>query len=160
MNINPISGQIPSWLQPASTTGAANTNPVNLETAQDGAPISPLATSLSQLQQLAQTNPAQFQQVTTNIVDQLRKAAQNATSTGNTTQAAQLNQLADAFQNAAANGQIPAPQQLQQAGVGHHHHHHGHGHHGGGQSSQTTSSTTNTPDTQSILQSILNSASS
>ena len=53
MNIKPISSQIPSWLRPASTTGAANTSPVNLETTQDGAPISPLATSLSQLQQLA-----------------------------------------------------------------------------------------------------------
>src|ERR1700689_4417845 len=99
MNINPISSQIPSWLQPASTTGAASTSPVSLATAQDGAPISPLASALSQLQQLAQTNPAQFQQVAANIMDQLRKAAQNATSTGNTTQAAQLNQLADAFQS-------------------------------------------------------------
>jgi hypothetical protein len=158
MNINPVSSLLPSWLQPANNAGSTSTIPVTLNAAQDGAPISPLASALSPLQQLEQTDPAQFQQVTTNIVDQLRKAAQNATNTGNTTQAAQLNQLADQFQTAAADGQIPSPQQLQQAGVGHHHHHHGHGHHGGGQTSQTNSLTTNTPDTQDVLQSILNSS--
>jgi hypothetical protein len=159
MNINPISSQLPSWLQPGNNTGAASTSPISLAPAQDGAPISPLARALSQLQQLAQTNPSQFQQITTNIVDQLHKAAQNATSTGNATQAAQLNELADQFQNAAANGQIPSPQQLQQAGVGHHHHH-GHGHHGGVPASPANSSATSTPDTQDVLLSILNSSAS
>jgi hypothetical protein len=80
---------------------------------------------MSTLQQLEQSNPTEYKQVTAQIATNLQAAAQTATSEGNTTAASQLTQLANDFNTASTSGQLPNVQDLAQAvGGGHHHHHH------------------------------------
>jgi len=97
-------------------------------TPQDGNPqLSAFAQVLSTLQQLQQSNPTEYQQVTAQIATNLQTAAQAATTDGNTTQAAQLTQLATDFTSASENNTLPNIQGLAQAisgAEGHHHHHH------------------------------------
>ena len=88
----------------------------------DNGQLSPLGQVLSTLQQLQQSNPTQYQQVTQQIATNLQKAAQTAQANGNTAAATQLNQLASDFTSASQNGQLPNVQDLAQA-AGHHHHH-------------------------------------
>jgi hypothetical protein len=97
----------------------------------DSSRLSPTAQLLSTLQQLQQSNPTQYQQVTQQIATNLQTAAQTAQSDGNPTEASQLNQLSTDFKNASTSGQLPNSQDLAQAmgggqGVGGHHHHHHH----------------------------------
>ncbi|HUI58455.1 MAG TPA: hypothetical protein VLY04_25965 [Bryobacteraceae bacterium] len=92
----------------------------------DNGQLSPFAQMLSSLQQLQQSDPTKYQQVTQQIATNLQNAAQTAQSEGNTTAANQLNQLATDFTNASQSGQLPNIQDLAQAVGGHHHHHHGH----------------------------------
>ena len=90
----------------------------------DTSQLSPFAQLMNTLQQLQQTNPAKFAQVTQQIATNLQSAAQTATSSGNTAAASQLNQLATDFSNASTSGQLPNVQDLAKAmGGGHHHHH-------------------------------------
>jgi hypothetical protein len=79
---------------------------------------------LSALQQLQQTDPTKYQQVTQQIATNLQSAAQTAQADGNSVAANQLNQLATDFTNASTSGQLPNIQDLSQAMTGHHHHHH------------------------------------
>jgi hypothetical protein len=91
----------------------------------DSGQLSPFAQLMSTLQQLEQSNPTEYKQVTAQIATNLQTAAQTATSEGNTTAAAQLTQLANDFNTASTSGQLPNVQDLAQAvGGGHHHHHH------------------------------------
>ncbi len=93
----------------------------------DSGQLSPFAQLMSTLQQLQQSNPTEYQQVTAQIATNLTAAAQTATSEGNTTAASQLTQLANDFNTASTSGQLPNVQDLAQAvGGGHHHHHHAH----------------------------------
>ena len=93
----------------------------------DNSRLSPFAQLMSTLQQLQQSDPAKYQQVTQQIATNLQSAAQTAQSDGNTTAATQLNQLAGDFTTASKSGQLPNIQDLAQAiGGGHHHHHHAH----------------------------------
>jgi hypothetical protein len=96
-----------------------------LSTSQaDSSQLSPFAQLMSTLQQLQQSNTAEYQQVTQQIATNLQAAAQTATADGNTTAATQLNQLSTDFTNASTSGQLPNAQSLAQAlGGGHHHHH-------------------------------------
>lgn len=109
-------------------TGSANTvSGIGSSAFQsDNSQLSPFAQLMSTLQQLQQSNPAQYQQVTQQISTNLQSAAQTATSNGNTAAATQLNQLSTDFANASQSGQLPNIQDLAQAvgGGGHHHHHH------------------------------------
>jgi len=93
---------------------------------QDSGQLSPFAQLMSMLQQLQQSNPTQYQQVTQQIATNLQSAAQTAQSEGNTTAATQLNQISTDFTNASTSGQLPNVQGLAQAVGGHHHHHHAH----------------------------------
>jgi|SRR5271165_3102071 len=105
---------------------AASGSPVSQ--AQDNGGLSPFAQVVSKLQQLQQTNPTQYQQVTQQIAANLQAAAQTDQSQGNTTGAQQLTQLSSDFSNASTSGQLPNLQDLAQAIGGHHHHgHHSHG---------------------------------
>ena len=81
---------------------------------------------LNELQQLQQSDPTKYQQVTQQVATNLQSAAQTAQSNGNTTAANQLNQLATDFTNASTSGQLPNVQDLAQAIGSHHHHHHSH----------------------------------
>jgi hypothetical protein len=113
-----------------------------LQTQPDSSQLSPFAQLLSTLQQLQQSNPTEYQQVTQQIASNLQSAAQAATQDGNTSAASQLNQLSTDFTNASTSGQLPSIQDLAQAvggGGGHHHHHHMHAAASDSDSSSTSS---------------------
>jgi hypothetical protein len=80
---------------------------------------------MNTLQQLQQTDPSKFTQVTQQISTNLQTAAQSATASGNTTAASQLTQLATDFSNASTSGQLPNVADLAKAMSGGGHHHHG-----------------------------------
>jgi len=108
---------------------------------QDGSPqLSPFAQLMSTLQQLEQSNPTQYGQVTQQIAANLQSASQTAMASGNTAEAQQLTTLANDFTSASTSGQLPNVSDLAQAISGHgHHHHHYHGS-GSGSSSSGSSS--------------------
>lgn len=112
----------------SSTNGSKSSNidASSLTLPQDGnAQLSPFAQVMSTLQQLQQSNPTEYQQVTSQIATNLQSAAQTATTNGNTSLASQLNQLATDFTNASQNNTLPNVQDLAHAmGAGHGHHHH------------------------------------
>ena len=110
---------------------------------------------LSELQQLQQSNPTQYQQVTQQISTNLTAAAQQATSEGNTTAASQLTQLATDFSNASSSGQLPNIQDLAQAMGGHHHgghHHHSSVNLGSSSGSSSDASSSSSSASQSLQQ--------
>jgi len=139
MSTGPING-LSSYLQSIFSsavqggglkTGTTNhrlsgIDPSSISLQPDSNQLSPFAQVLSTLQQLQQTDPAKYQQVTQQIAVNLQNAAQTATSAGNTAAASQLNQLSTDFSNASKSGQLPNIQDLAQAVGGHHHHHHAH----------------------------------
>jgi hypothetical protein len=125
----------------------------------DNSQLSPLGQVLSTLQQLQQSNPAEYKQVTQQIATNLTSAAQTAQSDGNTTAANQLTQLAGDFTNASTSGQLPNIQDLAQAvsgGSGGHHHHHHHSE----SSSSTSDATSSSSTSQNPLSIIANTLSS
>jgi hypothetical protein len=107
----------------------------------DKTQLSPFAQLMSTLQQLQQSNPTEYQQVTKQIATNLQTAAQTATSQGNTSAATELNTLATDFTSASQSGQLPNISDLAQAlgGSGGHHHH---GHHASSSDSSASASTT------------------
>ena len=116
----------------------------SLQSQPDNGQLSPFAQLMSTLQQLQQSNPTQYTQVTSQIATNLQSAAQTATADGNTSAASQLTQLATDFTNASTSGQLPNIQDLAQAvgGGGHHHHHHFHAESGSSSDSSSGASST------------------
>jgi hypothetical protein len=116
-------------LQSASSTGStsSSTGTSSVTAQPENGQLSPFAQVMSTLQQLQESNPTEYQQVTQQIATNLKSAAQTATTDGNSTQATQLNQLAADFTSASQSGQLPNIQDLAQAMGGGHHHHHFHG---------------------------------
>jgi chromosome condensin MukBEF ATPase and DNA-binding subunit MukB len=115
-----------------SNTSANGVSGLDNSIQQDTNQLSPFAQLLSTLQQLQQSDPSKYTQVTQQIATNLQAASQTATTSGNTTAASQLSQLATDFTNASQSGQLPNVQDLAEAlgagnngGGGHHHHHHG-----------------------------------
>lgn len=108
----------------------------------DNGQLSPFADLLSTLQQLQQSNPSQYQQVTQQIATNLQTAAQTAASQGDTAAANQLTQLSKDFSQASQNNQLPNVQDLARVLGGHHHHHH-HLHEPQGSSDASSNSTKN-----------------
>lgn len=168
--INNVSSYLQSVLSTAlqGTGSTTKTNASSLQLPSDNSQLSPFVQAMNTLQQLQQSNPTNYQQVTQQIATNLQAAAQTAQSEGNTTAANQLNQLATDFSNASTSGQLPNIQDMAQAMGGHHHHHH---HHAGGSSSSSsgtvdqllaafqTSGTQNDPlDPASIILNTLNSS--
>jgi len=133
-SINPLSSVqsiLTSAIQGAGSTTDTNIHGLNavdpvssVAQSTDNSRLSPFARLLSELQQLQQSDPAKYQQVTQQIATNLTSAAQTAQTSGNTTAATQLNQLASDFTTASKSGQLPSVQDLAQAVGGHHHHHH------------------------------------
>jgi hypothetical protein len=103
----------------ASTTAASALTSVQQP---DSGQLSSFAQLAGTLQQLQQSNPAGYTQVTQKIAANLQSAAQTAQASGNTTAATQLNQLATDFSNASATGQLPNLQDLAHAVGGNHGH--------------------------------------
>ncbi len=81
----------------------------------DKSQLSPLAKLATFLQQLQQSNPAEYQSITQQIAANLQTAAQADQTNGNSAGATQLNQLSADFANASATGQLPDLQDLAQA---------------------------------------------
>jgi hypothetical protein len=104
---------------PLSSAAASATQPA------DSNQVSPFAQLINTLQQLQQSDPVRYAQVTGQVATNLQSAAQTALSAGNTTLSTQLSQLSSDFSTASKTGQLPNIQDLAQAiGGGHHHHHH------------------------------------
>jgi len=126
----------------------------------DNGQLSPFAQLMSSLQQLQQSNPTEYQQVTQQIATNLQSAAQSATNAGNTSAANQLNTLASDFTSASQSGQLPNISDLAQAiggGGGHHHHH---GHHATSSDSSTDSSSSSSSSSTSSTSSTGSSSTS
>ena len=158
MSIGPLNTLSSSYLQSiigSALQGAGSTNQTNTSSSavdssspvqsSDNSRLSPFAQLLNTLQQLQQTDPTKYQQVTGQIATNLQSAAQTAQSEGNTTAANQLNQLATDFTNASKSGQLPNVQDLAQAVGGHHHHHHAHAAPADSDSSSTTGANSTSP---------------
>jgi hypothetical protein len=121
---NLFSQDISSVLSTALQTGNAASNSAKGINGQrsDSSQLSPLAQLLSTLQQLQQSDPAKYKQVTAQISTNLQNASQTAQSDGNTTVANELSQLATDFTSASSSGQLPNIQDLAKAiGGGHRH---------------------------------------
>ncbi len=146
MNINSLYGNV-------GTTPTANVDGINPSTSTPAsiapaalgaasATISSPAQFLSEMQQLSQSNPAQFKAVAA----QVATSFQNAASQASGPEAKVLNGLANQFNQAAQTGSLQAPQGATPATAAqgpaagqnephHHHHHHGGGGGAGGMSS-------------------------
>ncbi|MBZ5726897.1 MAG: hypothetical protein LAP87_18110 [Acidobacteriia bacterium] len=123
----------------------------------DKSQLSPFAQLMSTLQQLQQSDPAKYQQVTQQIATNLQSAAQTAQANGNTTAANQLNQLATDFSKASQSGQLPNIQDLAQAAGAHGaHRHHRHFHAAAADADDNSSagSTSNSASSGSASQSL------
>ncbi len=127
-----LAGGLLQSLLPASliTNNTTASNLTSLGTVSptqipDSGQLSSFAQLAGTLQQLQQTNPTQYQQVTQQIAANLQTASQTALASGNTTQAAQLTQLSTDFSTASTSAQLPNLQDLAKA-VGEHHGHHHH----------------------------------
>jgi hypothetical protein len=136
MGIGPLVSLAGGYIQSLITGAVKGSNTPATSSAvsgstQDTKQLSPFAQILGSLQQLQQSNPSQYQQVTQQIASNLQTAAQSATASGNTALASQLTQLSTDFKTSSSTGQLPNVHDLAQAvGGGHHHHHY----HGGGSS--------------------------
>jgi hypothetical protein len=109
----------------SDTTPTSSSSAASATGQSDNSQLSPFAQLMNTLQQLQQTDPSKFTQVTQQISTNLQTAAQSATASGNTTAASQLTQLATDFSNASTSGQLPNVADLAKAMSGGGHHHHG-----------------------------------
>ena len=134
----------------ASTTGASS-----LALPTDKQQLSPFAQIVSQLQQLQQSDPSKYQQVTQQIAANLQSAAQTAQADGNTVAANQLNQLSTDFSSASTSGQLPNIPDLAMATTGHHHHGGGHHHHAASSDSDSSTDPTSTSSLSQTLSQLL-----
>ncbi|HEX4809395.1 MAG TPA: hypothetical protein VH325_10720 [Bryobacteraceae bacterium] len=140
-SVNNLSNLSSSYLQSAlsealqsaglttNTTGNSSSSGgvSSISQSSDNGQLSPLAQLMSTLQQLQQSNPTEYKQVTQQVAANLQSAGQTAQADGNSAAANQLNQLATDFTTASQSGQMPDLQNLAQAAGGHHHHHGGSG---------------------------------
>jgi hypothetical protein len=157
MSTNSINSLASSYVQSAisaavkGTAPSTNTNTASVGGSSPGAQsdsgqLSPFAQMMNTLEQLQQTNPTEYEQVTSKIATSLQTAAKTATADGNTSAASQLNELATDFTNASQSGQPLKMQSVAKAiggGGGHHHRH------GGSSSSSSSSSSTSSTDSTS-----------
>ena len=127
MSIGPLVSLAGGYIESLFANSLSGASPTNTaSTTQNTNRLSPFAQVLSSLQQLQQSNPPQYQQVTQQISGSLQTAAQSATASGNTSLANELNKLSTDFSSASTSGQLPNVQDLAQAvGRGYHHHHSG-----------------------------------
>jgi hypothetical protein len=136
VNINGIG----STSTPGAITALVNDPSPNGADATQGSASTPSSSTnvskpgefMAKLSQLLQQDPAKFKQVTQQISDQLKTAAQSASGP----QAAFLSKLSDNFAQASSSGSLSALEPRggngEHATVGNRHHHGGGGHHEGG----------------------------
>lgn len=94
-SINNLASNLTTLIEEMQRQSPANTNSTNVLSAlestssaeqSDNGQLSPLAQVLGTLQELQQSNPTEYASVTSQISTNLQKAAQTATSEGNTTE--------------------------------------------------------------------------
>jgi hypothetical protein len=128
MSTSAIGNLSSSYLQQVlvSALQSAGSTANSTSTQSDSSRLSPFAQLAGTLQQLQESDPAKYKQVTQQVATNLQSAAQTAQEQGNSTAAGQLTQLASDFTSASQTGQLPNLQDLSQAvgGSGGHHHHH------------------------------------
>jgi len=159
LNNSYVQSLLTSAIQGAGlTTNTANNSLSSLDaltssSQPDKSQLSPFAQMMSELQQLQQSDPAKYQQVTGQIATNLQSASQTAQANGNTTAATELSKLSSDFTNASQNGQLPSVQDLASAvGGGHHHHHHHAAASSGDSSTTSTAGTASTSTSQTLSQ--------
>jgi hypothetical protein len=123
-----------SDLTTANTTSSASQS-------QDKSQLSPFAQMMSSLQQLQQSDPTKYQQVTQQIATNLQSAAATAQANGDSAAADRLNQLSGDFSSASKSGDLPNMRDMAQS-LGAHRHGHGH-HHAPPASSDSDSTSAN-----------------
>ena len=89
----------------------------------DSTELSPLSQLMSALEQVQQTDPAHYPQLTQQVATSLQSSAETAQTDGNTTAASELKQLADGLTHPSKTGQLPTLHDLAQAIDVHHHPH-------------------------------------
>ncbi|HUE05395.1 MAG TPA: hypothetical protein VMR62_37965 [Bryobacteraceae bacterium] len=160
-SISSINNLSSSYLQSLLSTGLQKTGTAgsssgtaSVTSQPESGQLSPFAQVMSTLQQLQESNPAEYGQVTGQIATNLQSAAKTAQADGNSTQATQLNQLASNFTSASQSGQSPNIQDLAQTlgGGGHHHHHFHSSVHSDSDSSTSSDSTTSGSSTNQMNQ--------
>jgi hypothetical protein len=139
-----------SFLANSPAANAGTSAAASVSQASDVNQLSPFAELLSTLQQLQQSNPSQYTQLTQQIATNLSAAA-TATASGNATAASSLNQLAADFTSASQNNQLPNIQDLAQA-VHHHHGHHVHSGSGSADATNPSNGSTNTTGSDLLSQ--------
>jgi hypothetical protein len=149
MNINAIasSNTIDALTALSNKTDTDGTDAAqgSTSTAASSTQVSKPGELMAKLSQLLQQDPAKFKQVTQQIGDQLKAAAQSASGP----QAQFLSKLSDSFAQASSTGSLSSlqpPTGGEHAGAVSGHHHHGGGHHGGGGSSGIESVLSNALD--------------
>jgi hypothetical protein len=128
MSLSPISGSSSLFLDLIANKTSGTSTPVGLAdtssaSSSGSADLSDAAKFFSKLQNLAQTDPAKFKQLTSQISSELQTAAQGATGS----QATFLSNLAGQFQTTSQTRSASAlqpPSTSQSPAGGHHHHHH------------------------------------
>lgn len=113
----PVIDLASGYLQSLITGGVKGSSPANhaVRNIQDTNQLSPFAQILSGLQQVEQSNPPQYQEVTQRIAGDLQSASRSATSAGDTALGSQLTKLSTDFRNASTSGQLPNVQDMAQA---------------------------------------------
>jgi hypothetical protein len=111
MNLSSINNYFNNHTASVLSTGLQSSSAPGSASGQ----LSPFAQLLTTLQQLDQSNPTQYKQVTKQIATNLQSAAATATKNGNGTEATQLATLAKDFSSASQSGQLPNVQDLASA---------------------------------------------
>jgi hypothetical protein len=93
----------------------SSTGPTSVPQTPEANHPSPFAVLLDALQQLDQSNPTKYSQVTQQIATNLTNAAETAQSSGQDSAASALSQLASDFSSASQNNQLPSIQDLANA---------------------------------------------
>jgi hypothetical protein len=129
MYISPILGAASQVLSLFSSNKTASsgsspapgaTDPLSILDSSGNVDLSQAAQVFSKLQNLSQSSPAQFQQLTAKISSQLQTEAQSATGSASTF----LSDLANQFQTASQTGNTSSLQPQTASPGGHHHGHH------------------------------------
>jgi hypothetical protein len=159
MSLSPIIGaasQVLSLFSGGSSTSntstATSTDPLPIPGSSGNVDLSQAAQIFKKLQDLSQSNPNQFKQLTAKIATDLQSEAQKATGSAQTF----LSNLASQFNSASQTGSTSSLQPQTASPGGHHHgHHHSVGQAAYALANQTTDAQTTANGTvQSIFQSL------
>jgi hypothetical protein len=114
---------LPVDLSSSSSTAGTSAATSSATQSPDTGQLSSFGQLAGELQQLQQSNPTEYAQVTQTIATNLQSAAQTAQANGHTLAADGLNRLSTDFSQASSTGQLPSLQDLGKAVVFRHENH-------------------------------------